>query len=83
MVRLACGEIRQREDYLNTPFHIPTHSDEIDQFVEALEAHPERAEELKNSLRRRLAGRGVTRTPARAVPVDPEDPEEFWDNVPI
>ncbi|MEM9972916.1 MAG: hypothetical protein AAF771_01955 [Pseudomonadota bacterium] len=68
---------------MNTPFHIPAHPDEIDQFVEALARNPERAEELKSRLRNRLADRDASRGGQRAAPVEPDDLEDFWDNVPI
>ena len=64
-------------------------ADDVDALVEALVAHPERADDVKALLRRKLAAPDVVRVlmPEKAITDTPKDiddsEDDLWDNVPI
>ena len=60
------------------PQHQKIFRDEVDSIVDDIIANPTRADELKGRLR--LA---ISRKPVRSTKPAAEDPDEYWNNVPI
>lgn len=65
------------------PDHTP---DDIDRIVDALLESPDRADDLKTLLRRKMTSPEVVHV-MRALraepPAEDADTDEFWDNVPV
>lgn len=59
--------------------------DDVDMLVDTLLAEPDRADDIKNMLRRRLGveGRAQPRSPLSLVSTKTDEIDEMWDNVPV
>lgn len=57
--------------------------DDIDRLVEEIARHPERADTIKDAFRARLSGANVHSVTPKRVPLETNDPDDYWDNVPI
>lgn len=60
-------------------------TDDVDRIVDSLLADPDRAEDVKSLLRRRLMDPGPVRFKPVVIPRSQasEDVEDMWDNVPV
>lgn len=70
---------------MTTPKNRDFSADDVGTFVDEAIRNPERAEDIKNALRERLAMPGVTRLRHSNRPRDTHaaEAEDFWDNVPV
>ncbi|SER56830.1 hypothetical protein SAMN04490244_101510 [Tranquillimonas rosea] len=57
-------------------------TDEIDRLVDTVLTQPERIDEVKAALRRRLSSSADLRV-ASTRPVATAEPDDLWDNVPV